>query len=143
MKEAIGSIPIYNFIIIFILITFGFLSATLSYMKAFKVNSRIAIAIEKHEGYNVLAKQEINNALWNLGYLAGTAENCPNKKGATKLATSDYQYCIYRYPAGEKTDRNGYFYYGIISYIYVDLPIVGRFTIPVYHESERIYKFSS
>lgn len=142
MKEAIGSVPIYNFIIIFILITFGFLIATLSYMKAFKVNSRISIALEKYEGYNSLSKQEINNTLGNLGYLIGKAK-CPDRKGATKLETSDYQYCVYRYPAGEKTDKNGYFYYGVISYIYVDLPIVGRFTIPVYHESERIYRFSS
>ena len=52
MKEAIGHIPLYNFLIVFIVITFGFLSATLTYYKAFKVNSKIAYALEEFEGYN-------------------------------------------------------------------------------------------
>ena len=60
MRQAIGSVPMYNIIIIFIVITFGFLSATLSYMKAFKVNGRIAKALENYEGYNIfLTEAEI------------------------------------------------------------------------------------
>ena len=41
MKEAIGSVPLYNFIIIFIVITFAFISATLMYYRAFKLNSSV------------------------------------------------------------------------------------------------------
>ena len=51
MREGIGSVFLYNIIIVFIVITFGFLSASLSYMKAFKVNGKIANALEKYEGY--------------------------------------------------------------------------------------------
>ena len=59
MKQAIGATQIINYVIVFIVITFGFLIATLSYMKAFKVNSAISNSIEKFEGYNEFSKTEI------------------------------------------------------------------------------------
>ena len=51
MRESIGSISLYNFIIIYIIIVFGFLAGMVSYNKAFKINSRIIGAIEKYEGW--------------------------------------------------------------------------------------------
>ena len=38
MREGIGSVFLYNIIILFVIIVFGLLSATISYYKAFKVN---------------------------------------------------------------------------------------------------------
>lgn len=141
MKEAIGSIPLYNFIIIFIVITFGFLSATLSYMKAFKVNSNIEKQLERYEGYNSLSSNEINNILSTLGYRRAESVDCPSKSGGTLMATlnSSYPICIYEYDLD-----NGYYNYGVITYIYMDIPIIGgTFKIPVYSESERVFRFSS
>ena len=68
MSTSIGHTFLYNLIILFIIIIFAFLSGTLSYYKAFKVNNRIVYIIEKYEGYNEFAKTEIETLLSNLGY---------------------------------------------------------------------------
>lgn len=148
MKQAIGSIPMLNIIIIFIVITFGFLSATLSYMKAFKVNGRIAKAIENHEGYNLLSNQEITNTLNNLGYRMaepGSVE-CPEKDGklVEAIEGKNHYYCLY--DNGYYVDSNGnktrYFNYGIVTYIFVELPFGASFKLPVYSETEKIFQFT-
>lgn len=141
MKQAIGSVPLYNFIIIFIVVTFGFLAATLSYMKAFKVNSKIAYALEEYEGYNNLSEAEIDKILSTLGYRKETLNSCPTKSIGSVVngKNKSYPICIY-----ESKLEDGYFNYGIITYIYVDIPVLGgTFKIPVYTESERIYRFTS
>ena len=140
MKEAIGSVPLYNFIIIFIVITFGFLSATLMYYKAFKLNSKIAYSLEEFEGYNSESAKEINRVLGSIGYRTVGTAKCNNRNGMKKINISGVKYPICIYESGLK---DGYFNYGIVTYIYMDVPVVGgTFKIPVYSESERIFKFS-
>ena len=150
MKTAIGSVPLYNIIIIFIVITFGFLSATLSYVKAFKVNSNIAKQLERYEGYNDLSEKEIENILGTLGYRKGKlSDDCPKKMKQSDLKATykmnNYPVCLYESKLGvgsKQGDR--YFNYGILTYIYMDIPILGgTFKVPVYSESERIFRFSS
>lgn len=147
MRQAIGSTFLYNVMIVFIVITFGFLAATLSYMKSFKINSKIANSLEKFEGYNTLSAKEIETSLTTLGYRINNMGNlnCPERthKGRTYSPITefgtDFKYCIYEYPK-----ENGYFTYGILTYIYMDIPIVGgTFSLPVYSETERIYEFSA
>ena len=140
MKEAIGSVPLYNFIIIFIVITFGFLSATLMYFKAFKLNSKIAYALEEFEGYNSESAKEINRVLDGLGYRTTGDASCGKRDNMTPVPIRDVNYpiCIY-----ESELKDGYFNYGITTYIYLDIPVLGgTFKVPVYSESERIFKFS-
>ena len=144
MKQAIGSIPMYNIIIIFIVITFGFLAATLSYMKAFKVNGRIAKAIENHEGYNILSENEITNTLTSMGYRFADPNSidCPEKDGKTlvsAIGNKHHYYCLY--DNGYYGDTK-YFNYGIVSFIFVDLPLGIEFKIPVYSETEKIFEFT-
>ena len=149
MKEGIGSVFLYNMIIVFIVVTFAFLSASLSYMKAFKVNGKIANSLEKFEGYNWLADREIAQTLSTIGYRTGTPK-CESRthNGITyqPVAGGNYkkhEYCIYEYMQGNDY-KNGYFNYGIVTYIYLDIPIVGAtFKLPVYSETESIFKFSA
>ena len=137
MKQSIGTTFMLNFIIVFIVVTFAFLSATLSYMKAFKVNTKIANAIEKFEGYNSLAKSEINTYLDTIGYLRGKA-NCPKKNDVDAyINDGNFNYCVYDYGI----DKNNYRKFGIITYINVDLPIVGNFKLKVYSETEKMYYY--
>ena len=150
MKEAIGNVPTYNIIIIFIVITFGFLSATLSYYKSFKVNSNIAKQLERYEGYNSLSIGEIENILDTLGYRKGALSgDCPDKMGNelnVSYKMNNYPVCIYESKLGLGTSSKSehYFNFGILTYIYVDIPLVGgTFKIPVYTESERIFRFSA
>lgn len=148
MREGIGSVFLYNIIIVFIVITFGFLSASLSYMKAFKVNGKIANSLEKFEGYNMLSDKEITETLNTIGYRTETPK-CETRthNGITyqPVAAGSYknhEYCLYEYISG--TDfEGGYFSYGIVTYINLDIPIIGGiFKIPVYSETESIFKFS-
>ena len=100
MKQAIGNVPIYTIIIIFMVVTFGFLLATLSYMKAYKVNGKIARSLENHEGYNALSDKEIANTLTSIGYRAQIVK-CPERNGKAAvagLANKRHAYCIYEYP---------------------------------------------
>lgn len=139
MKQGIGLTYTLNFVIVFIVITFAFLFGIMSYYKAFKVNSRISNAIENHEGYNSLSKKEIDNVLNTLGYKKG-AENCSKRDGKESISTNDYAICIYEHELKD----NGYFRYGIVTYIYLDIPIIGKtLKLPVYTETEKIYKFSA
>ena len=148
MKHAIGSIPMYNIIIVFIVITFAFLSATLSYMKAFRVNGRIAKALENYEGYNSLSDEEITNTLSSIGYRIaepGSFE-CPIKNGQSAVAALDkknHYYCIYEYHNYNSSSvKTKYFNYGVLTYIFVDLPLGFDFKLPVYSETEKIFEFT-
>ncbi len=154
MREGIGSIVLYNMIIVFILIVFALLAATLSYYKAFKVNSYILLSIDKFEGYNDPAIDEINNTLNTLGYTVNTnGDVCKASRGDGILVENQdntYYYCVYFYgnDTGDGEERNNgdgnplYYNYSVVSYIYVDLPIIGSFKVPVHTKGERIYNFS-
>ena len=150
MREGIGSVVLYNIIIVFIVVTFGFLSATLSYMKAFKVNGKIANCLEKYEGYNWLSDKEIAQVLETIGYRIGNIK-CPSRvhNGVTYNALGSgrykkHEYCIYEYTNKKNTDfQYGYFTYGILTYVNMDVPLLGgTFSLPVYSETETIFKFS-
>lgn len=150
MRQAIGSVPIYNILIVFILLTFGFLTATLSYMKAFKVNGQIAKSLENHEGYNVLSNEEITKSLNTIGYRVDNSLDyqCPVRKGinpVTAITGKSHVYCLYEldyYQNGNTKTR--YFNYGIVTYIFFDIPVIGQtLKIPVYSESEKIFRFTA
>ena len=153
MKEAIGNVPIYSFIIVFIVITFAFLSATIMYYKAFKLNSRVIYALEEFEGYNQLSAKEIDRILSTMGYRAGDKINCKEKeKHGVTLKSSlngSYPICVYESPItsvvnnGKVNTKYGYFNFGVTTYIYLDIPVVGEVKVPIYTESERLFRFSS
>lgn len=141
MRQSIGFTQTIGYMSVFILMTFALLSATLSYYAAYKVNNYIASIVEKYEGYNDLSINEITQKLSSMGYRLGTVD-CKksfSKKG-TPVDSSDKQhaYCIYKY--GKK---DGYFSYGIETFIFVDLPLGVRFKLPVYSETEPIFMFSN
>lgn len=143
MRESIGSIALYNFIIIYIIITFGFMAGMVSYNKAFKINSRVIGAIEKYEGWNDGSQKEADNALAVLGYRQKNSSfSCPDRPAKENASVenndSNYQYCVY-YMA---YDDECYYKYGVTTYIYLDLPIVGNLSFPIHGKSNRIYKFT-
>lgn len=155
MSGPIGHTFIYNLIILFIVIVFGFLAGTMSYYKAFKINNRIVSAIEKFEGYNTNAAgngslDEINRVLGSFGYrLAEEDFNCPASYGDMNLLEVDsdivgknpYRYCIY---ANNTRPREGDFYmYGVLTYMNIDLPFIEKLNIPVFTKTNMIYKFTN
>lgn len=144
MRESLGSVFLYNIIILFIIVTFAFLSGTLAYVKAFKANSRIVNAIEKYEGYNELSINEINSVLNTLGYKK-EVPNCSPNRGTGELMDqtgNHYLYCIYHF-SPNNSDMQNKDIYGVVTYMYFDFPVVGRVRIPLYAKTEKVYRFGS
>lgn len=136
MKESVSYTYLLNIIIIFILVAFMVIMATLSYTKAFRVNSKIVNAIETCEGHNSCSISEINRIVTNYGY-QNRVNSCPEKDG--KTGTAQNGYCIYEF----ENDGDGQHYsYGVLTYMYIDIPVIGDLLrIPVYSKTDRIYDF--
>ena len=143
MKETIASTYLYTIIIIFLLIVFGFAGGLITYQKAYKVNSKIANAIEKAEGYNDISITEINRVLGTMGYRGNDNKVCPERNDGTLITDSSYipsyKYCVYQTKVASKSDP--YDQYFIVSYIFIDLPIVDEFKISVKSKTTEIYHF--
>ena len=147
MKQSIGNTYLIYFVSIFFVVAITFIVGILNYMKAFRINSGIANALENFEGYNNLSKVEIDRYLNGYGYridATGNA-NCPVKNSLQAISAyndstgQNHRYCIYEY----NKNSDGYFKYGIITYIYIDLPVINEsLAIPIYSETEKIYEFS-
>lgn len=155
MKQSIGTSFILNLVFTFLVILFAFLTATLSYYKAYKVNTRILQAIEKYEGYNGNAQSEINRILGSLGYNMGNSNNCKSTKGdngvlirggngisnppyEANLEEEKYDYCVYYYD-----DVDSYYSFGVITYIHINLPIINKVVkVPIFTKTEKIYRFT-
>jgi hypothetical protein len=142
MKKSIGGTFLYNSIFAFLIITFALLAGAISYSKAFRVNSRIINAIEKYEGYNINSALEINRVLSTIGYTNSnfTSSTCPQMLGAnamTSINNTKYEYCIYAYSLG-----NNNFSFGVLTYIYFDVPVLGeKFKVRVFSRSDGYYRF--
>lgn len=141
MKQGVGFSVTINIIAIFIVVTFAFLVATLNYYKAYKVNNAISNSIEKYEGYNDLAINEINDKLTSLGYVNGK-KGCStnNNYGTLVQNNSKFSYCVYEKKLNETT---GKFKYVIITYLNFNIPIINTtLNLPVKTTTESIYYFS-
>lgn len=151
MSGPIGHTFMYNLIIVFIVIVFGFLAGTLSYYKAFKINNRIVSALEKFEGYNEGSREEINRVLKTLGYSLEKIECKPeHKTGDLKMhlikesanaSINPYKYCIYI--DNNDPSKGSYYTFGVMTYMNLDLPFIDRINIPIFTKTNRIYKFTN
>lgn len=134
MKQGVGFSVTINIIAIFIVVTFAFLVASLNYYKAYKVNNAIADSIEKYEGFNDLAKKEIEQKLIGLGYVNGGG-SCSSEN----LNDSNFSYCVYA-----ETTTNGKLKYKIVTFLNFNIPIINQtMNLPVKTYTKPIYQFSN
>lgn len=140
MRESIGSAYLYNIIIIFLFIVFGFAGALITYQKAYKVNSKIALALEEAEGYNDISITEIDRNLGNLGYRVNSGKKCKEMADAELITSTEntpkFDYCVYR------TRHDTHDQYMIITYIYLDFPFIDEVRFPIKSKTSIIYNFS-
>ena len=135
MKQGIGFSVTINIIAIFLIVIFAFLTASLNYYKAYKVNTLISASIEKYEGYNDLAKTEIEKNLDSLGYVKSGVK-CENNNMNNNY--KKYSYCVYK--LGE-TDRK--FKVKVVTFITFNIPIVNQtLNLPVKSHTQSIYHFN-
>lgn len=138
MKESISYTYLLNMMLVFIVISFCVIACVFSYTKAFRVNSKMINALEEAEGYNDLAKSEIDRLTSSLGYQKLNI-NCKKRENA-ELKEDTVGYCLYEF----REDINGetYIYYGVQTYMAFDFPLLNSFLrIPVYNTTEKIYLF--
>lgn len=147
MKTSIGYSVILNIVIVFIVIIFGAIAMCLSYYKAFKVSNSITLSIEKYEGYNVLAENEIIRNLSALGY-GSTPVKCSNTRGSCTLVKSGENsiqysegqmgYCVY-----ECQSKNNHYSYKTTTNMLLNIPVIHNIlNLPVESNTRKLYGFN-
>lgn len=149
MKESIANSVLFYIVIIFVALFIGVLTMSLTYSKAFKVKNRIVEMIERHPGYDRELEAEIDDMLGTLGYRINDyyLNNCPIRPNAVDMygnvtgrainESSKYRYCIYKYDTLKGS------YYGVITYMYFDIPLVENLVLPVYSETKILFDLST
>ena len=78
-----------------------------------------------------------------MGYRGNDNKVCPEINDGTLITDSSnipsYKYCVYQTKVASKSDP--YDQYFIVSYIFIDLPIVDEFKISVKSKTTEIYHF--
>ena len=146
MRQSVGFTFLFNFFTTFLVVLIFVLISIMNYMKAYKVNSKIVAIIEKNEGYNLQAKNEIDAVLTSLGYRSTTPTTCASKSssGYTNISSGLQNYDICLYTSKARLNQGDTFKMGILTYIYFDIPIIGSLVkIPVYTTTDNIYVFRS
>ena len=150
MKESVGYTVTLNIVITFIIIVFAFLSAALIYFKSNKVSNVITETIQKYEGYNTLAQNEIEMKLSSIGYNRKSV-NCKkyyNRIGENErtncsdsLSTGVDGYCIF--VCDELYNGEPYYYYKISTNLMLNIPIINDLLdVPIFSNTSRLYDFS-
>jgi len=150
MKESVGYTVTLNIVIIFIIIVFAFLSAALIYLKSNKVSKSITEIVEKYEGYNDVAKNDIQNKLNSIGYnkKAVSCEKYYNRIGEkernnctnTNIPNGSEGYCVFM--CREMYDGEWYYYYKISTNLMLNIPIINDLLdIPIFSNTNRLYDF--
>ena len=166
MNEAIGNALLFKLALVFIIILTTLFIGSLAYTKAYKVKNKIVEEIEKNgedsgrqyttlanakEAYNKEVAKEIELWLKNgndnkgIGYRknpGGPACITDYDKGVlvSDQYNHNYQYCVYRIDTCDSTsrDRCGV-YYHVITYMYVDFPLIDEFPIAIHGETRTFY----
>ncbi len=148
MKESIGLTVTINIVIIFVMVAFVFVVGIYSYTKAFKASSLIIKSLERYEGYNALAYDQINKDLYTVGYLPGDSSKCSETKNAsigegTLVTLNDqekFNYCIYFF---DNDGDDKHYSYGIVTYITLDFYMFNlKPKFPIYARTTRIYRYT-
>lgn len=150
MKESVGYTVTINIIIVFVVIIFAFLSAALIYYKSNKISNVVTNSIEKYEGYNSLARNEIERNMSSLGYnihSINCKDSVSDKKAKNDICqivdenySSNKGYCVYLcIDKGEEE-----YYYKIRTNMMINIPIINNILdIPIYSNTNRLYDFSN
>lgn len=163
MKESIGYTVSLNIVITFIIIIITFLCSALIYFKSNKVSNVITETIEKYEGYNTEAINEITMKLSSLGYnekeikCDKTVESSYINKATCPLLDNGpgdgkNGYCVYICEESEKKVNSNisssgnnttyYYYYKIKTNMMLNIPIINDILdIPIFSNTNRLYDF--
>ncbi|MDD3187155.1 MAG: hypothetical protein PHD02_01625 [Bacilli bacterium] len=154
MKESMANSAILGIVITFFAVLIALLATSSAYSKAYKVKNRIIQMIEENNGFEDgnLTRDDfvasLEDELSNYGYRINTylTPTCATEKGKDidgsakgilLSFTSKYNYCVYEYETIRGT------YYGVVTYMYFDIPLLDGIKIPIYGETKTLYDLSS
>lgn len=138
MKTAIGSSLLMGIIITFVTIVLFIIISSMVYTKAFRIKNRIVDIIETREQYNDDVEDEITIMLRQIGYKANPYSNnsqCDKYGEDLENLYSPYHYCVFRMSSG----KNDGYYYKVVAFAYLDLPLVSTIQLPVSGETKIFY----
>lgn len=159
MKESISNALILNIVIIFLFIFLILFAGSTAYTKAFKVKNRIISIIEKRET-TILTKgfkagnnsvlDEIESALSDAGYriemnvnqkctdaMKKRFKNTNYSYNVVNTGSSTYNYCIAEFYDATSPMQGKY--YAVITYMYFEIPLIGKtLEFPVYGETKTL-----
>ena len=169
MRESISYTFLLNIVIVFIFTCAAIIMGILSYYKAFRANTIISESIEKYEGYNCLAKEEIARKLTGIGYRTPFDVKCKSSDGKCDDSGEGYKVISYNLDfegnlvyedepmnstyqceiitTSENVQKNNcttnkHYQYGITTYMYVELPVVsGLIRIPLFTKTSIMYDY--
>lgn len=143
MKESLGNAFLFNIVIVFVGVFCLLLVGSAAYSKAFKIKDSIIDIIEHHKGWNNNTQRlevtgEINTDLAAIGYRTRVNEcdniTLPNSTNSREIGPVEtkpnYDYCIYRIDDGGVGT-----YYKVVTFMRIDLPLLGQLGIPVSGET--------
>lgn len=156
MRESIGGAWILGIVMTFIVLFASFLAVSINYSKAFKVKNNVVDLIEKNEGMNEHAAEEIYGYLKSQGYiLKGECkqpkdEDDDGKLDANKFVgfdgttivseSSPALYCVQENKPKNEDTALEKSYYSVQIFFRLDLPVLGDiFTFSVTGETMSIY----
>lgn len=146
MREAIGGTWLFTIVILFVMLFTGYLCLAVNYSRAYNVKNGIVDIIERQNGYNDIAKAEIDEYLQDVGYK--TLGKCDdgftgnlNDKGYG-YGESYYCYRSINIEADStyQNDSATGVYYQVQVFFRIDLPIFrDLFTFRVTGDSKQLY----
>ena len=141
MKAAIGNSLLLGIILTFVTTVLLILISSIVYTKAFRIKNKIVDVIEKYETYDTEKTQpEIDLLLREIGYKANAFSNnasCSRYGDESSLENSSslYHYCVFRI----ETEKSNGYYYKVVTFAYLDIPLVNAVQVPVYGETKIFY----
>ena len=141
MRESIGGTWIFSLVIVFIVLFTGYLAISVNYSRAFKVKNGIINIIEKDEGHNSTAQDEITAYLNGSSYFVyGNCGENETGYGKANAQSTKYRYCISKVVSDESKTTIPSTRYYVRVFFRLDLPILGDIlTFPITGETKAGY----
>ncbi len=162
MKESIGSTQLFIIVVTLVILFSGIMALAINRANSFAVKDKLVNVIEKHGGFDMNAEiiggstddalQEIVDSLQEVSYRQ--EGQCPKptagdnytvvgyeRNGTKTMGNDDSAFCILRYPGKNTNGTINVFYYKVVVFYHLDLPVVrGLFNFRVMGETKPLYK---
>ncbi len=142
MREAIGATWLFNIVIVFILLFTGYLCLAINYSRAYNVKNEVVDIIERNNGYNTRAQEEIANYLSKIGYrtTGKCEEGMKGNNDDKSYGLGESVYCYKEMKTGGEDDYADSTYYQVQVFFRIDLPVLRDvFTFSVKGDSNQLF----